>query len=289
MNINLPYNKEEVTIILEGMIRFEDVIDLRNTIKKYKELCKQIIISSYMDDGYESKLKEICPNIIILRHNIKRVQKMTDIKYGRLPDRNGNFRFRRKGFQQFFHMKSMLPLVKTRYVVKTRVDQEFSNLSYFIHETILNGPSQKITLFPYYVRGASYFRYHPSDMLIGSSTKIMQKIFLLKEFSIIRMDREVNLLIEQAIYKEYIDKKAKELDTKNVGDMNDEEYANFMPKLFNVVNPKKLEPYCIHGIWNCFDDTQYKKYDESCNDNTYEFFFSGCEPYLEPSFDKNKE
>ena len=97
MSIDLPYNKEEVTIILEGMIRFEDVIDLRNTIKKYKELCKQIIISSYMDDGYESKLKEICPNIIILRQNIKRIQKKTDVKYGRIPDRHGNFRFKKRG------------------------------------------------------------------------------------------------------------------------------------------------------------------------------------------------
>ena len=240
MNITLPYNKDEVTIILEGKIRFDN-LNLKNTVQKYKKLCKQIIISSYIDDHFESQLQEICPNIIVLRHNIKKVQKITDLKYGRLPDRHGNIMFRKGGFQQFFHMESALPFVKTPYIIKTRVDQEFSNLSYFIHETILNSQSQKITLFPYYVRGASLFKYHPSDMLIGSTTKLMKDIFLPEEFLSMRI--EMNLLAEQAIYKGYIDKKAKELNTKNVDDMNDEEYAEFMSRLFNIVNAKKLEPY----------------------------------------------
>ena len=286
MNITLPYNKEQVTIILEGRIRFSDVIDLKSIIDRYKKLCKQIIISSYMNDDYESQLREICPNIIILRHSEEEIIKKTNERYGLNPDRFGNIRLQKRGFQQFFHMESTLQLVKTPYVIKTRVDQEFSNFRYFIHETILNGPSQKVTLFPYYIRGASLKKYHPSDMLIGSTTKIIKEIFLSDEFSLKRKDM---MLIEPAIYKGYIDKKAKEINTKNVDDMNNEEYGRFMSKLFKVVNSKKLEPYCIHGHWNHFDDAKYKKYDESCNDNTYEFFFHGCEPGVEPGFDKNKK
>ena len=272
MNTCLPYNKEDVTIILEGKIRFGEHIDLRNTIRKYKNLCKQIIVTSYMETDYERQLKEICPNIKIIKNDMNELTQKTDKKYGRI-----SASIRKRGFEQFFHMASTLPLVETSYVVKTRVDQEFSNFAYFVYQTILNGRKEKVTLFPYYIRGALCCKYHPSDMLFGSTTEILKQIWLPEDYT---PYRQFEHLIEPAIYKGYMDRKSKEMNVGKIKGMSNEEYGKFMSKLFTVVNAKKLEPYCMHGVINCFGNARnYKQYDESCEDNTYEFFSSaGCEP-----------
>ena len=52
---NVSYNINDVTIIMEGVLRYVDIIE---TCENYKYLCKQIIISSYIDKPIIEKLRK---------------------------------------------------------------------------------------------------------------------------------------------------------------------------------------------------------------------------------------
>lgn len=260
------YNPNDVTILIEGVNRCTNI---QNTVRKYKHYCKQIIMSSYLDDQVVNELKEINPGIIIINKDKDLMTKNTDDRFGRI-----NKDFRKRGFEQFFHMETLLPQVKTPYVIKTRMDQVFSNIDYFIRQTILN--TGKITLFPYYIRGATILKYHPSDMLIGSKTELMRDVWLPTKYEGFRKG---NNLIEPAIFTGYLNDKANEFDPSSpINEMSPEQYGIFMARLFAVVNPKRLEPYKVHNKINFFSRERYRKIDESCENNTYIFFSTtGCD------------
>ena len=126
---------------------------------------------------------------------------------------------RYKGFEIFNHMHNALPLVTTKYVVKTRVDQKFSNFNHFIDMVVNN---DKIIMFPIYVRGAESVRYHPGDMLFGCSTEKMKSIWLNHYNTQVKCK-----LIEPAVWKGWMDLQANNMGLKQIDEMSQSEYGNF--------------------------------------------------------------
>ena len=229
---------------MEGPTRYCNLIQ---TVKKYKSLCNQIIISSYLSQNLIEKLKQNVPNIIIINNDYDTVRLNTEKKY---PKRRTCRRVK-KGFEQFHHIYNALPLIKTPYVLKTRVDQFFSNLDYFIHTMINN---DKVVMFPFYIRGALVSKCHPSDMLFGCSTKKMKEIFPLE-----RVHQKFQL-IERAIWTHWMFTHQKINKKKSIQKMNNHEYGLFCSELFSVVNEKKLVLYTIfnnsiyYNILNLFSN-----------------------------------
>ena len=271
-NNNISYNINDVTIIMEGVLRYVDIIEI---CESYMYLCKQIIISSYIDKELIKKIKKKIPNVLILNSDIHMVRSKTmDIYY-----KNKNWIGKvHKGCEQFHHMYNSLPLVTTKYVVKTRVDQLFSNFNYFI-EMVVN--TNKVIMFPLYVRGSMAMKYHAGDMLFGCSTEKMKSIWY--------NNHNINVksrLAEPAVWRAWMDSQAHNMNLKQINEMSHVEYGSFCAKLFIIFDEEKLRPYSIKNQVVKPNDIDipllqnFRFYNKNISNkkNTFKYFSSkGCD------------
>ena len=260
---SVMYDPKEVTIVMEGVFRF---IDIKIALYNYYNMCSKIIISSYFDTPENKKIKEtiLCeyPNVEIIDNCPEEVD---DISQPIAP-------LLLKGSQLFVHMPNLLNKVTTPYVIKTRVDQAFTNMEYFIEKTVSN--PHKITCFPYYVRAYDRRKFHPPDMLIGSSTAIMRDVWCNPYDAEIRRTREI---IEQCVFEGYICRALQGQGcTEDLHSLTPARYGVLMSRLFDVIDHRKLQPYSVHGYDNFFSQSEYRQFDPSLENNTAVFFEKGC-------------
>ena len=270
INVVYPqYDINHITIILEGPIRYYNIYE---TVASYKRLCKEIIISSYLTEEQVIKLKNTAPNIVILNHDPRKVNKETRLLYPKTKE-NEQRKIPKKGFQQFYHMKKVLPIVKTAFVLKTRADQVFSNLDIVIKEMYKN--DHKVVMFPYYIRGSLKCKYHAADQLFGCTTKKMKEIWL--------NHHEINIesqLIEVAIWRGWMEAEAKRLGYGDVKSLSHHDYGVFCSKLFMVLNERKHRPFMIGARLNYSSCKKKYIWNEkvSIGANTYNYFSGkGCD------------
>ena len=269
-NVRYPqYDTGQITIILEGPIRYCNIF---KTVDSYKHLCREIILSSYVTEEEERELKKIASNIVILNHDPHIVEKETRLLYP--PAKHLLHRkIPKKGFQQFYHMKKALPLVKTAFVLKARTDQAYSNLDIAIK--LMYSNDDKVVMWPYYIRGYVTCRYHGADMLFGCTTKKMKEIWLnYHEINV------ANQLIEIAIWTGWMNAEAKRLGYHDPRTLSPHDYGEFCSKLFLVLNESKHTPYKMGGHLNRPSCRRKYIYDEkeSTAKNTYNYFSgNGCD------------
>ena len=274
VNVMYPqYDINHVTIIMEGPIRYSNIYQ---TVASYRYLCKEIILCSYVTEQQIIDLKKIASNIVILNHNPEVVENETKLLYPQSAKmiKKG---LPRKGFQQFYHMKFAIPIVKTAFVLKTRTDQVFSNLDIAIKLMYAN--DDKVVMFPYYIRGSLKCKYHAADQMFGCTTKKMKEIWL--KYHVPSECYDKNMLVEIALWKGWMDAEAKRLGYgDDVKSLSHHDYGVFCSKLFLVLNERKHKPFKVGGRINYSACSQ--KYiwheNESMEKNTYNYFSGkGCD------------
>lgn len=247
--IALEYDKHDVTIILQGYMINE--VNLMNTISEYQHYGK-IIISSYFEKcaGLKSIIMDAFPNTIVIDNDINEFMSDPEI----------NKYCNKRCFFQVSTVRKALKCVNTQYVIKTRVDNYFSNLDKFICEVIKNSKNgDKITSTQIYVRGFNHIKYHPSDILFGGSFNQLTSVFC-NEHNVVSCP-------EVVIFKHYILQKLKELNISVNDFENDIElYGTVMDKIFNIYNISNFKSY------------YFKNYKFVCIDkSTIDFFKHGCD------------
>ena len=249
-NVSNEYDKNDVTIILQGYMINE--VNLMNTISEYQHYGK-IIVSSYFEkcNGLKSSIMDAFPNTIVIDNDINEFLSDPEIK------KYCNNRC----FFQVSTVRKALKYVNTQYVIKTRVDNYFSNLDKFICEVIKNSKNgDKITSTQIYVRGFHQLKYHPSDILFGGSFNQFTRVFC--------NEHNFDLACpEVIIFKNHILQKLKELNISVNDFENDIElYGTIMDKMFNIYNVSNFKSY------------YFKNYKFVCIDkSTIDFFKHGCD------------
>ncbi len=168
---------KNVTILLQGILHKD--VNLNDTLNVYTKLCN-VVISVYETDM--NKVLEICesyPTVIIVENNISDYEKqplVIDNKFAHC-----NMGFLQNGFFQICSTKKGLSVIHTEYVVKSRVDHYYGNLSNFIQHGLSN--QNKIISSSVFVRGCSEPR-HPcrcclSDCLFMGKTDDIKLCFKL--------------------------------------------------------------------------------------------------------------
>ena len=246
-NVSNECDKNDVTIILQGLMINE--VNLMNMISEYQHYGK-IIISSYFEkyNGLKSRIMDAFPNTIVIDNDINEFMSDPDIK-----KYNNNH-----CFFQVSTVRKALKYVNTPYVIKTRVDNYFSNLDKFICEVIKN--NDKITSTQIYVRGFNQIKYHPSDILFGGSFNEITSVF--------NNDHNFDITCpEVIIFKNHILQKLKELNISvNVFEKDIELYGNTMAKIFNIYNISNLNSYYFKNLKFNFTEK-----------STIDFFKHGCD------------
>jgi hypothetical protein len=244
---NTLYNKNDVTIILQGEL---NNVNLLASLNEYQNYAKTIIVSSYFIDNIELKnnILDNFPEIILIDNDINEFMSQPEI----IDYKN------ERCFFQVSTVRKALKYVNTPYIIKTRVDNYFSNLDKFICEVINN--KNKITCIDIYVRGFYHFKYHPSDILFGGSYENLTNVFNNKH----NFDTYIPEII---IFKNYILRKLKDLNIDvNEFENNIDLYGDTMDQIFNIYNISNFEIYY-------FKNATFK----ISNKSTKDFFKSGCD------------
>jgi hypothetical protein len=235
-----------VTIIIQGCIINE--VNLIKTLNEYQNYGK-IIVSSYFQNNIELKnnITKLFPQIILIDNDINEFKANKEIS----SYHNNNC------FYQVSTVRKALKYVNTKYIIKTRVDNYYSNLDNFICEVINN--NTKITCIEIYIRGFKQYKYHPSDILFGGTYDKITNVFNNKH----NFDTWIPEII---IFKNYILQQIKDLNI-NIHNFenNIDLYGDTMNKIFNVYKITNFHSYYFKNRkFNC------------SNKNTIEFFKYGC-------------
>jgi hypothetical protein len=164
-------------------------------------------------------------------------------------------------FYQMGTVINALKYVKTKYVIKMRIDSYFSNMNEFIDKM---KAINKIICSSVFIRGFTNtvisIKFHPSDILFGGLTEKIRLIFKLAKRDY-RFDCS-----EVKIWKPYIIEEGKK---KNISqeslENNNDIYLNHMCNIFDVFSIELNKPYSIKGNTDLSDNKR----------STKEYFMSG--------------
>lgn len=136
------------------------------------------------------------------------------------------------GFQninlQIYSTLAGLNNVKTKYCIKMRGDEYYSNLEYIYDE--VKKEKDKIHTSPIWFRHCSYIPYHISDHLICGQTNNLKLMFN-------------KAMIRREHYAEVTLTKAYLSCLENEEELTDDNCKLYMKKYFRVLDLKKMEPY----------------------------------------------
>ena len=224
----------DVTIILQGVIHDESIFV--KIIENYKKIAN-IIVSSYFlnNQPFYSKLKNTYPEIIFIDNDLKKFENelICSNNYSKSDKQDSNA-YLNNYYYQIKTTEAALKFVKTKYVIKSRVDFYFSDMNSFMNEMVQN--SDIITIISIYIRNYDFcvsnnLKYHPSDICYGGKMEIINYVSEceLKNFClecICSEDRKWRYYCNIKMKE----KKIKEQDIfKNVN-----VYSDFMSEIFNV-------------------------------------------------------
>lgn len=166
--INIPIKFNDITLIIQG--KYDT--SFLHRINEYKKIFGHIILSVWKEKYYKDlpndvELIELSPKIINSKTKSDQIYNYQNLYKQCVTTLNG------------------LNNVKTKYVVKIRTDEFYSNMDKFCESIIIN--ENKINTSNLFFRRDNYYRFHPSDKIIGAKTDI-----LLKAFSDLKYRLELN-------------------------------------------------------------------------------------------------
>ena len=231
---NYDTNNFDVTIILQGVIYNESM--LYQIIQNYKQLAN-IIVSSYFlnNQSFYNKLKNTYPEIIFIDNDLTAFENnlICSNNYSKIHSPAGNV-YMNNYYYQIKTTESALKFVKTKYVIKTRVDFYFSDMNCFIDEMFRN--NDIITIISIYIRSYDYclannINYHPSDICYGGKMEIIN---YLSEYELNNFCLQLGCS-EEKKWRHYCNLKLKEKKIEEQDILKNKDiYSDFMSEIFNV-------------------------------------------------------
>lgn len=249
----------DLTIILQGVIHSEALV--YQIIEKYKSFGK-IIISSYFKnypDLFEILTKNY-PEIILIDNDVSifRNELLSQNNLCTAESEAGN-NYMNHYYYQIRTTETAMLFATSTYIIKTRIDFYFENLSDFIDNMIQN--ENKITNISIYTRNYDFCKTHKllchvSDILYGGTSEFIKNISN-KETQTFKLEIGCS---EDRKFRHHL----KNIPT-NLFE-NKYTYSNYMAQYFNIYPINK-------GNYN-FKGTTY------FNDrvkNTIDYFMEGCD------------
>jgi hypothetical protein len=217
----MDYNAEDCTIILQGLTHPD--IDIIIIIERYLKVCPNLILSIYKkteDPLLIERINRLFPNVLIINNDLTEYE--NELKF--LECDRGSWRD-----VTYFHLNTTqkaLNLVKTKYVLKSRVDHYYINIKDMI---ILCKNTGKIVCSSLFTEGV-YHKFFLSDCLYVGLTSEIQNVVKLALISYCKGDYDENHG-EVLLWRPYILYK---MQLENVDYKDDKAYLDFMEKLFEI-------------------------------------------------------
>lgn len=214
---------EDITLLIQGSTKTKDNLTFLEHIDYYKSLFKKIVISTYTEDLTEELLN------IIKIHNLI------------LVDQTKNISIENKyniGFQTLSTLAGLYEC-STKYTLKHRTDEKYSNLNLLID--IFMEDTNKWVSGGTFFGAKSYHIFHAADHLFIGKTDKLIKTFETTLQNLYNGKYEKNANNEPA---------AEVTFTKNFIRISGEEpnlqyHDTQMLKYFNFISDKHLEPFLI--------------------------------------------
>jgi len=236
---------KDVTILIQGKITQE-------TYNFYVEAYPQypIVISIWSNNQID---------LSYFPHNLTLVQ-------SHLPDNSGiqNMNY------QFVSTLNGLGNVKTKYVIKVRGDEYYSNIDY-ISESINSNPN-KIWTSPIFFRHPHHFNYHISDHIIGGTLESIKFMYSASKYA---FDNDLIYYMKDGIRHKFwepeINLTRSFLMAKYKTNLENENSSELMIENFDVFDLKKLKPYkVVANIFSKFWDSDFDPHKNESIENINE-------------------
>jgi len=153
--------KKDLSIIIHGPIDLHTIININKYSRDYHViLCSPKKQTTYLFNEVLSMVecKDYNLSIIFYEDIIK-----------------SEFDNRANRYYHFLSVDSALKLCNTKYTIKLRSDEYYSNLDPFYYTIVKN--NSKIITNDVFFRNSTYHNYHPSDHLVGGRTELMSNIY----------------------------------------------------------------------------------------------------------------
>lgn len=223
---------EDVTILIQGKITQE-------TYNFYVESYPQypIVISTWSNNQLD---------LSYFPNNLTLVQSHLPANSG---EQNMNY--------QFISTINGLNNVKTKYVIKFRGDEYYSNIDSIV-ESIKSNPN-KIWTAPIFFRHPIHFKYHISDHIIGGTIESIKFMYSAAKYA---FDNELIFHIKDGVkYKFWepeIHLTRSYLMAKHTTDLVNENASELMIENFDIFDLDKLKPYkIIANIFGRYWDSDF--------------------------------
>lgn len=176
-------------------------------VKNYLDF--PVVISTWSNVVNDIKIEDLPSNFYVL--------------YSKAPSVPG----KQNSNLQIESTKRGLKLVDTKYVIKMRGDEYYSNIEDL--ETLISTNENKIITSPVFFRPPSMFKYHVSDHLMVSTTENLKKMFYIETYNT-KIPVEVNLTMNflSKVDNKYLD-----------------EPIDSMCRNFDIIDLTKHKPYKI--------------------------------------------
>jgi hypothetical protein len=230
---------EDVTILIQGKITQE-------TYNFYVEAYPQypIVISTWSNHQLD---------LSYFPNNLKLVQTHLPKNSG---EQNMNY--------QFVSTLNGLDNVKTKYVLKFRGDEYYSNVDTLV-ESIKSNPI-KIWTAPIFFRHPTHFKYHISDHIIGGAIESIRFMYSAAKYA---FDNELIFHIKDGVKHKYwepeIHLTRSFLMAKYKSDLVHENPVDLMIENFDIFDLDKLKPYKV--IANIFSKMWNSDFDPHKNES----------------------
>lgn len=247
-NKNLKY--KDFTIVFQGPTDNIKKLDFMKNISDYKNLFSKIILSTYTEHLAQNwRVQKFCEDndIKIVHQSIQ--NGISDVKYESTGNDCG---------VKFQTVSTLLGLqnVQTKYVVKHRVDESYSNLNLLLDKFLEN--DEKLVTGGTFFAQKCYYEYHAADHLMVSRTDRLIETF----------ERSIKMISESTM-----EAGPEILYTKNYlrscGEKpSSENHDELMLKYIDFLPDKYLEPFIIRA--NHWNQVWYNSESLGERRNTYE-------------------
>jgi len=220
-------------------------IDIKKIIGEYLQW-GDVVISSYVkkDPKLISEIRRLFPDVIIIDNNLEWYEKelLETGKYQTSAiDSHMN--------HTFYQLKTTLAgiqRIRTDFMIKTRVDHEYSNMEAFVREGLAN-PNQILSssIFVRGLTGSYATRYHMSDCLFMGRTDLIGMAMKLALLYYEPMNAE------SMIWRPYVYHMLQNrgYNVHDLVHLPKEEYLDIMCELFRIFPGQRLEPYRLKCSW----------------------------------------
>ena len=227
---------DDITVIIQGPLNESSLSNIPN----YQKTAKNIIVSTW--DRYDAKTKEYLPddpNVLFITSDSNWAENWRGRYYN-----NSNIAF------QIITTLNGLDKVKTKYVIKVRSDEIYTDISYFAEAVRAN--EEKLITNNVLFQLDSKAKFHPSDHVVGGSTNNMRGTFeRLENYCAKYAEKETDPLTGEELGIKGLEEISPEtlicicfLQHKGV-DINVDDSKKIMLDNFGVVSAKQMGRYLV--------------------------------------------